>query len=289
MEARFELASGDYRLTVAPSRGGSVLAFTWRGQHLLRETAGSSVLDAACFPLVPYSNRIAGGRFNWLGREVRLKPNCPSVDPVNPLHGSGWLADWAVVEAKGNTLLLEHVHPGGEWLWAYRARLFYAVSNSGLTARLDLANLSTQPMPGGLGFHPYFPRDDLTRYRGLHRGEWQGDAQGLPICLRQWQCAVDWWGGKPVGSRTIDTVYSGRDGPLEVSWPNRNLTVHLDCSDELALTSVFVPAGKDWFCIEPVTHATDALNRAGAQGGAMASIDPGATFSAEMRLAASMA
>lgn len=289
MEARFELASADYRLTVAPSRGGSILAFTWRGRPLLRESMGPDILDAACFPLVPYSNRIAGGRFKWLGREVQLTPNYPSVDPVNPLHGTGWLADWSVLDAMGETLLLEHVYPGGEWPWAYRARLSYALGPSGLTARLELTNLSADPMPGGLGFHPYLPRDSSTRYCGLHAGEWQNDAQVLPSALQQRDHAVDWWAGAPVGTRPVDTVYTGREGPLEVYWPERELTVRLDCSDELALTSVFVPASMDWFCIEPVTHMTDALNRAGAQGGAMSSIAPGATCSAEMCLVATPA
>ena len=53
-----------------------------------------NVLEAASFPLVPYVNRIRGGRFTFRGREVRLAPNMAG-DP-SPLHGQGWLAPWQV-------------------------------------------------------------------------------------------------------------------------------------------------------------------------------------------------
>ena len=46
----------------------------------------------ASFPLVPFVNRIRGGRFTFRGREVRLAPNMAG-DP-SPLHGQGWLNPW---------------------------------------------------------------------------------------------------------------------------------------------------------------------------------------------------
>ena len=51
----------------------------------------------ASFPLVPYVNRIRGGRFTFRGREVRLAPNMAG-DP-SPLHGQGWLSPWQVERA----------------------------------------------------------------------------------------------------------------------------------------------------------------------------------------------
>ncbi len=63
---------------------------------LLRATreGADGVLDMACFPLVPYVNRIRGGRFSFRGREVVLKPNM--AGDISPLHGQGWLAAWSV-------------------------------------------------------------------------------------------------------------------------------------------------------------------------------------------------
>jgi aldose 1-epimerase len=286
MEARIEIASGDYRLVVAPSRGGSILAFEWRGKPLLREATGAEILDVACFPLVPYSNRISQGRFNWRGQEVALSPNFPVVDPCNPLHGFGWLSEWSVVEASEGRLRLEHVYRGGEWPWPYRSELAYQLSEEGLTAVLSLTNLATVAMPAGLGFHPYFPRNSSTRYLGLHRGEWLSDADALPLRIDLRPSAIDWWHGEPVSSRNVDTVYSGREGALMVAWPDRALALQIDCSPNLPHTSIYAPSGSDWFCIEPVSHLTDALNRAGS-GEGMTTLNPGASLVAQIRLRAS--
>lgn len=283
-EAQIEIAAGDYRLLAAPARGGSILALEWRGQDVLRRAEGPGILDVACFPLVPYSNRIAGGRLRWRGREVRLAPNFPAADPVNPLHGFGWLCEWDVVDATADSLRLAHRHEGEGWPWPCRAELAYRQGADGLVARLALTNLADEPMPAGQGFHPYFPRDASTRFFGLHRGEWTSEG-GLPVSLEWREDAIDWWHGSPVGARPVDTVYAGRRGDLRLDWPERAMSVRIACSPELTHTSVFVPQGAGWFCVEPVSHATDALNRADGAG-AMAGLLPGDTLTAEMRLAA---
>jgi Aldose 1-epimerase len=48
-----------------------------RAQPLMRPTTGDAILDVACFPLVPFSNRIADGNFSWEGQEIVLQPNFP--------------------------------------------------------------------------------------------------------------------------------------------------------------------------------------------------------------------
>jgi aldose 1-epimerase len=89
-----ELAAGDYRLVLQAKLGGSVATFHWRDKPVFRPACGPSVLDTACFPLAPFSNRIAHGRFSFGGREVALAPNFPDSDHPHPLHGFGWLAAW---------------------------------------------------------------------------------------------------------------------------------------------------------------------------------------------------
>lgn len=256
-----EIGAGDYRLVAAPDRGGSILRFDWRGQPVLRPATGPSILDTACFPLAPFSNRIAHGRFVVDGREVRLRPNFPGSDHPHPLHGFGWLAHWRVIRHEPAELVMEHIHPAGEWPWSYRAEQRLALGPAGLMMILAATNLSETPMPLGLGFHPYFPRDARTRYTGLHRGEWHNDADCIPLTHEERDTPRDWWEGAPVGTRAVDTVYTGREGPLEIAWPDRGTRVTLACSDALSHTAVYSPAGEDFFCVEPVTHQTDAFNR----------------------------
>ncbi|MCA0909707.1 aldose 1-epimerase [Qipengyuania gaetbuli] len=279
------IAAGDYRLELAPHRGGSIVAFSWRGQDLLRPAAGDGVLDSSCFPLVPFSNRIAGSRFVFEGREVRLEPNHPAAVGEPVLHGFGWLADWSVAELSPDRAVLVHENAGGAWPWPYRATAGFVLDEGGLLTSLELENLSADPMPAGLGFHPYFPRTGHTLYRGLHRGEWQVGPDCLPRNLDHRDEARDWWNGRPVETREVDTVYTGRDGLLEIEWPERALRTIIDPCGDLAFTTVYVPAGEDFFCVEPVSHATDVFNEPVPENG-MRVLQRGERWSVSMRIRA---
>ena len=277
------LAAGDYRVELAPDRGGSILRFDWRGEPLFRPACGPSVLDVACFPLVPFSNRIAEGQFRADGRTIQLRPNMPGSDHPHTLHGFGWLARWRVVTADVSAAVLEHTHDGGEWPWRYRAQQRVALDEGGLTIELSVTNLGNTPMPAGLGFHPYFPRTEATIYRGLHRGEWQNDDSCLPVSLTERSGPADWWDGLPVSGRAVDTVYTDRSGTLSIEWPERGIALAIQPGENLPHTVVFSPRDQDFFCVEPVSHMTDAHNRSHHVGG-LRWLDPNEAFAVKMVL-----
>lgn len=254
------LTAGDYRLELDPERGGSVLRFDWRGTPLFRPVCGPLILDVACFPLVPFSNRIAFGRFRVGEQTVSLQPNFPDSDHPHTLHGFGWLSKWHVVEGDGQSAVLEHQYPGGEWPWPYVARQGFHLTASGLTMELSVTNHGGDPMPAGLGFHSYFPRNAATIYHGLHRGEWQNDPDCLPEWLDLRERPQDWWEGAPVASRAVDTVYTEREGSLLITWPDRELALRMNPSPSLPHTVVYSPADRNFFCVEPVSHMTNAIN-----------------------------
>src|SRR3954454_13522175 len=115
------LAVGNLRLTLSPSVGGAISGFEWidgdRSRSILRKCHSplEKVLDAACFPLVPYVNRIRDGRFDFRGREVRRAPNMAG-DP-SPLHGQGWLSPWEVEVGTDGKAVLSFRHEAAEWPW----------------------------------------------------------------------------------------------------------------------------------------------------------------------------
>ena len=255
------LTAGDYRLVVNPACGGAIARFDWRGQPLLRQQVGPSVLDAAAFPLVPFCNRIAHGRFTTPAGAVKLPPNMPGSDHPHPLHGFGWLASWTVTSHDWSRATIAHHHEAGDWPWTYRAEQHFALTQDGATFTLSVINLSDEPMPCGLGFHPYFPQDSSASYHGLHRCEWTTADDGLPVSLNCAAQPIDWWGNQPVAARAVDTCYADRHGPLTLTWPSRALQLTLEPSANLPCTTVFSPPGEHFFCVEPVSHPTDAINR----------------------------
>ena len=258
------LTAANYALTLNPALGGSIASFTYRGQPLMRPGTGRSVLDTACFPLVPFSNRIAHGRFFTPDHAVSLAPNLPDSDHPHVLHGFGWLAEWQAGEVTAASATLHHQHPAGAWPWPYAAQQTFTLTEAGLTHHISVQNQGETPMPAGLGFHPYFPCNAQTLFHSLHRGEWQTTPDCLPTSLTEHGVPRDWWAGQPVASRSVDTAYTDRFGPLTIQWPDRALSLTLTPSDNLPATVIYTPVGEAYFCAEPVTHTTDAINRAGA-------------------------
>jgi aldose 1-epimerase len=139
--------------------GGSIARFEWvredgpafplmRGCH----SDSNNVLEAACFPLVPFVNRIRGSRFRFRDREVVLTPNMAGDPSV--LHGQGWLNRWQLLFARDQEAELVFEHEAGAWPWTYEARQHFALDERGLTVRLSCLNTSAEPMPCGLGQHP---------------------------------------------------------------------------------------------------------------------------------------
>ncbi len=91
------LRNADTRITVDAAHGGALREFSWCGLDMLRPALAPDDTDpfaTACFPMVPYANRVAGGRFSFEGRAVQLARNWDK-DP-HPLHGQGWPSAWSV-------------------------------------------------------------------------------------------------------------------------------------------------------------------------------------------------
>lgn len=272
---------GCLSLLADPVCGGSVAALDWQGQPLLRRQCAPGVLGSGCFPLVPFSNRIAGSGFVWAGRRIALPPNHPG-NPAEPaMHGLGWRLPWQVADHAAGRLDLVLAVPAGAWPWPFTARQRLVLDDAGASFTLAITNHGATPMPTGLGFHPFFRRDAATRLESRHRGEWQVDAGCLPTTLDERAAAIDWWDGQPVAARRVDTVYTGRDGPLRITWPDAGIGVAITPDPQLAFTTIFVPGDGDFFCVEPVSHITDGLNRADSGIRALA---PGARLAVTMRL-----
>jgi aldose 1-epimerase len=160
------LVSGDWEAEVSPALGGSALSLRHAGDDVLRPPTATmtSALDSACFPLVPYANRIAHGRFRFADEIVELPRNFG--EHPHSLHGVGWLVPWRITHRSDAEVALAHTHDGGgAWPWRYDCVQHLSLDESGLSATLTLGNRDVRPMPAGLGFHPYLaarPGDRLT-------------------------------------------------------------------------------------------------------------------------------
>ena len=277
-----ELRHGAWRLILRPEIGGAIASLTRNGDDILRpmpETS-TSVLDAACFPLTPYANRIAGGTFVFEGREITL-PVQPAFAP-HALHGDGWLSAWTVEASQEGSVTLVHRHAPDQWPWAYEARQGFALTDHGLTLELLMTNLSDAPMPAGLGLHPYFPVTEMTRLRFDATEVWGGGVDEVPTTLLPVTELFDWSGGARVTDAPfVDNAYVG-GGAAILTDAGRTTTV--TASDNAGWRHIFVPGG-DFCCIEPVTHRPDAAHAPEGEASGWTVLAPGETLTMRMEVA----
>jgi aldose 1-epimerase len=256
------LAAGNLRLQLSHSIGGAISAFERVGdsrpQPIMRRchTPLKNVLDACCFPLVPYVNRIRGGCFSFRGRTVRLRPNMAG-DP-SPLHGQGWLNPWNVDRHDSTSAALSYRHEAGEWPWAYEATQHFSLDEDGFSVRLACRNTSAEPMPCGLGLHPYFPCGADTRLDTKVEVAWTVDEHVLPV---EKVPAEGRYGlrDRRICGQDLDNGFGGWSGEARMGDPDWPYELRLS-SPEAKFFQVYSPPTGGIFVAEPVTHANAALN-----------------------------
>lgn len=296
------LRSGRLHAQVAPELGGALATFYSESStadapvHWLRPTparawASGNPLEFASFVLVPWSNRIENGCFDFDGVRVQLPPSPWGLGP-HSLHGLGWVQPWEVVQRSPASVLLRWRYDGqGAWPWALEATQHYALDAQGLAITVSLRNTGTRRMPAGLGHHPYFAheRDGAgTVLRAQVRGMWQTDAQTLPRQLLQDHPALR---AMPQGLRldqhALDTHFPGLAGEIHITW-NHGRSLCMRTSEALHTLVLYTPEGAPFFCAEPVSHCANWLHlrheprhTPWAVGGHV--LAPGDTLSATLR------
>ena len=282
------LTAGSLDVELSPSIGGAISNFTCTDgggkTPILRSchTPLENVLDAACFPLVPFSNRIRGGCFRFRDRQVSLRPNMAG-DP-SPLHGQGWTSAWTIETVSEAEAALVFEHQAGDWPWSYRATEHFSLSDNSLHLRLECRNTSGEPMPCGLGFHPYFHCDADTRIQTSVAHVCTVDEDVLPVARMpaEGRYAI---ADAPVCGRSLDNGYDGWDGEAIFTDPVWPFELRLS-SPQARYFQLYSPPQGGIFVAEPVTHANAALNEPETDWTSlgMRVLEPGEAMELEARL-----
>ena len=256
------LRAGRLEAAIAPAVGGCLAAVDFLAPEgrvaVLRgePRVPANVLAAASFPLVPYVNRIRGGAFRFCGREIALEPNMPP-DP-SPLHGQGWLSGWDVTARSDGAAELRLLHRAGEWPWEYEAVQHIALDPGGISIVLSCTNRSAEPMPCGLGHHPYFHCTGETRLDTGVECAWTIDDKVLPVERVPARGRYDLH-DRPVCGQDLDNGFGGWSGQARITTPGLPFALEMS-SPEARYFQLYSPAAGGLFVAEPVSHANAALN-----------------------------
>jgi aldose 1-epimerase len=286
----------NWRMQIAPSRGAVALAIEahhagrWHPVALPTDpdvVHNDSRLRYSNYALLPYSNRIGHGKI-FAVSDKPLPPNWPGIS--HPIHGLGWLLAWRVAQQDSRDIKLTLNWRGGDaWSWPMRGdQRLRLLGRNVLQMDLRLTNTGTQPMPAGIGWHPYFMADAGATLRTRARLMQVAGSDGIPTGFVDPTCALA--RGEKTDVRylsPLDNGFVGWSGEAELSWPQRcGLRMHLQARGALRRHCViYAPAEKRFFCLEPVSHGNNALaldSKRAAQIG-QRWLAPGEALSGSMR------
>jgi aldose 1-epimerase len=152
---QFELRFGTQRAVVVEV-GGGLREYTVDGQPVIDGYALDAMADGGRgHPLLPWPNRLADGRYEFGRRTLQLPID--EVDKQNAIHGLVRWANWSLVEQSVSRVRLGLVaHPRPGYPFTLQLEIGYALSNAGMTVRIEARNLGREALPFGAGQHPYF-------------------------------------------------------------------------------------------------------------------------------------
>ena len=274
---RFELHAGALRLALRPDLGGCI-AGLWHGDtpvlRSVEPTALTASRTSACYPLLPYSNRLAYRKFRWKGRDYTTQANFD--DNPHSVHGVGWLRRWEIVSSSGLEVVLRYRHEGdADWPFAFEAIQYFTLTPQSMSVQMVFTNSAEVAQPVGLGWHPYFPKRARSRLHIELSDRWDSDATQLPI-RKVAQPGID----SDVSHLAFDNCFDGWSGPARI----RDEKFSLQLSSSLDRLVVFTPQERDYFCVEPVSHVSNAIHMADPAAHGLRSLAPGETFEASMKL-----
>jgi aldose 1-epimerase len=289
--ASVEIAANDYRVVVCPEVGGAIARCTWRGTELLRPAPESAFLERqvrqmACYPLVPYSNRIGKARLLFEGKVYALQENF-APEP-HAIHGVGWRRPWRVESAPPSAVRLALAHaPDAHWPFRFEARQAISLGTGGLELRLAITNTDARRMPAGLGFHPFFALRPGARFAAEWQGRWVAGEDKLPARWEPVGPETDFRIARAVEHWKIDDCFTGwkRTAVLHDS----SCRIRIEASEALDRLVCYAPAdGRAFLAIEPVSHVNNAfaLAASGTADTGMRVLAPGETWEVWMTIAA---
>lgn len=267
MVAITELNTGSAHAVIVPELGGGIASLNVDGCPVLRPWTGdeSSTFSLASNILVPFSNRISGGGFDWAGTHHPIEANW--VGEALPIHGDGFQKSWSITQNGASAQLT--LEGGAIGPWQYSAVQDVRLSEAEFEIILTVTNTGSHNLPFGCGFHPWFPRNRATRVSFEASGVWLENAQFLPTKELKLTNAPEWDFGtaRPLPLGWINNAFTGWEGTAGIYQNEDAMSCLVEASGNLNTAIIYSPnAQADFFCFEPVSHPVDAFHLPGTPG-----------------------
>lgn len=275
-------------VSVAPSVGNRAFELKVHGKNVLYfpepdiasfRDSGAKQLNGIPF-LAPWANRMSGGGFWANDKNYRFNPDLGTVH-VGPsgiaMHGMLMASPlWEVVDVAADKRSA-HVtsrmqfwkYPNlmANWPFAHEYEMTYRLANGVLEVSTKVTNLSAEPMPVVLGFHPYFsladlPRSEAAVHIAAHKhvetdAHLVATGELTPINLPDWVTLKD---------HAFDDGYTdlvrGSDGRATFSVAAGSKRIEVIYGPRYQVAVIYSPPNQSFVCFEPMAGITNAANLA---------------------------
>jgi aldose 1-epimerase len=284
---RLTRAAHDIQVSIVPALGNLAYEFKVNGKNVLwlpyptlAEMKAKPQFGGIPF-LAPWANRLSEDAFFANGKKFRLNPDLGNLrrdQNQNPIHGLLTVSpDWQVIAVEADdssarvTSRLEfwkHPELMAQFPFAHTIEMTHVLSGDTLEVRTTIENLSADPMPVGIGYHPYFQLHDAPRDQWkVHLAARDHLALSKMLIPTGERKPVEFPDLFPLAGVALDDVFGGlvRDsGRATFSVEGAHQKISVIYGPKYTVAVVYAPPGRPFICFEPMSTVTDGFNLAHA-------------------------
>lgn len=227
--------------------------------------------------LAPWANRIEGMSYWVNGKKYAINPAIGNVrqdQNKNPIHGlalftSAWRVVQAGVDERGALVRSRlEFYRDPEWMaqfpFAHAIEMTYRLHHGELEVITEIENLSTQPFPVAIGYHPYFQLPGGREAWTVHIPAREHVDLSPTLIPNGKRSPVNLPDPLAAKDHKLDDVFTNliRDkaGNAEFWMSNGKQKLSLVFGPKFPVGVVYAP-GRDFVCFEPMAAITDAFNQ----------------------------
>ena len=255
--------------------GGSISYFKFKNKYLKKfvdvfraekKNIKFEITKTACFPLIPFCNRINKNKFRHNGKIYNLKQN--SKLGKYYLHGDGWLNNWKIIKKNKNLIEMNFIKKKSEYSpYEYLSRQKFILFKNKLKIYLSVKNLNDNPLPFGLGLHTYYPMNKLTKLQAQSKTYWLENKNFIPTKIINNSKKMNFDKLNSLPNKWVNNCFNNWNSKAEIYWPDKKMKLNIKSSNNCKYFFLFISNNKfeknfknDYFCFEPMTHAVNAHN-----------------------------
>jgi aldose 1-epimerase len=273
-------------VSIVPSVGNIAYAMTVHGKNILwfpfKSLAEMKAKPALCgVPfLEPWANRLDQDAFYANGRKYLLNADLGNLrrdENQKPIHGLLLFSShWRITKLEAGdhaarvTSRLEFWHYPelmAQFPFAHAVEMTYKLVDGTLEVETLLENQSSDPMPVGVGYHPYFQVPDTPRDQCKVHVAAGEHLELSPLLIPTGErTPVTYPDPVSLATTQLDDVFShlvrGKDERAVFWVEGGGKKISVVYGPKYTVAVIYAPPGKDFICFEPMSAITDAFNLA---------------------------